>query len=95
MLRAGIITLDQCDTVKCVFLGMMLHCLDGSDRTKDCAVPLFNLHVFTALSSVWCAQFLFESEQAVISCLVFFDELFTIHPAYLWARETLILGLKL
>lgn len=26
---------------------------------------------------------------------LFFDELLTIHPAYLWARETLILVLKL
>lgn len=44
---------------------------------------------------------LFRQEQAVISCPVvcfvfcFFEELFTLHPACLWARETLGLGLKL
>lgn len=59
-------------------------CLDGSGRTRGCAAPL---RFLTAL---------FRREQAVTSCpVVFFEELFTLHPACLWARETLGLGLKL
>lgn len=59
-------------------------CLDGSGRTRGCAALL---RFLTAL---------FRQEQAVISCpVVFFEELFTLHPACLWARETLGLGLKL
>lgn len=59
--------------------------LDGSGRTRGCAAPLRFL------------TDLFRQEQAVISCPVgfFFEELFTLHPACLWARETLGLGLKL
>lgn len=64
MLRTGIVTLDQCNTVECVS---------------------------------WAG--FAGSEQAGVHSSYFmpcgFDELFTIHPAYLWARETLILVLKL
>lgn len=58
-----------------------------------CFSPLFTLHVFAALQE-WHLRGV---------CLVHilgyfmpcFDKLLTIHPAYLWARETLILVLKL